>query len=108
VRRGWKAAPDASKHDALLMGAPLTQAQSWLGRRAEDLSAADRDFIAASMEREARTRRRARRVQVLVYGLLVGVIAGLVGWMNEQSLKEYAYMLAQVRPMCSTRPPSAP
>ena len=98
VCRGWKAAPDASKHDALLMGAPLTQAQSWLGRRAEDLSAADRDFIAASMEREARTRRRARRVQLLVYGLLVGVIAGLVGWMNEQSLKEYAYMLAQVRP----------
>ena len=35
---------------------------------------------------------------MLVYGLLVGVIAGLVGWMNEQSLKEYAYMLAQVRP----------
>ena len=33
VRRGWQAAPDASKHDALLMGAPLTQAQSWLGRR---------------------------------------------------------------------------
>jgi formylglycine-generating enzyme required for sulfatase activity len=98
VRRGWQAAPDASKHDALLMGAPLTQAQSWLGRRAEDLSAADRDFIAASMEREARARRRMRRVQMLVYGLLVGVIVGLVGWMNEQRLKEYAYMLAQVRP----------
>jgi formylglycine-generating enzyme required for sulfatase activity len=98
ARRGWQAAPDASKHDALLMGAPLTQAQSWLGRRVEDLSAADRDFIAASMEREARARRRARRVQVLVYGLLVGVIAGLVGWMNEEHLKEYAYMLAQVRP----------
>jgi len=97
VRRGWQAAPDASKHDALLMGAPLTQAQSWLGRRAEDLSAADRDFIAASMEREARTRRRARRVQMLVYGLLVGVV-GLVGWMNEEHLTEYAYMLAQVRP----------
>src|SRR5262249_41464767 len=98
VRRGWQAAPDASKHDALLMGAPLTQAQSWLGRHPEDLSAADRDFIAASMEREANARRRARRVQMLVYGLLVGVIAGLVGWINEERLREYAYMLAQVRP----------
>jgi formylglycine-generating enzyme required for sulfatase activity len=96
VRRGWQAAPDASKHDALLMGAPLTQAQSWLGRRADDLPAADRDFIAASMEREATARRRARRVQVLVYGLLVGGV-GLVGWMNEEYLKEYAYMV-QVRP----------
>src|SRR5262249_61552755 len=58
VRRGWQAAPDVSKHDTLLMGAPLTQAQSWFGRRAEDLLAADRDFIAASMEREARGRGR--------------------------------------------------
>jgi formylglycine-generating enzyme required for sulfatase activity len=102
VRRGWQVAPDASKHDALLMGAPLTQAQSWLGRRAEDLSsAADRDFIAASMEREARTRRRARRIQVLVYGLLVGVV-GLVGLMSGGYLTEqwlwFSYKLAQVRP----------
>jgi formylglycine-generating enzyme required for sulfatase activity len=53
------------------------------------------------MEREARTRRRARRVQMLVYGLLVGVV-GLVGWMNGRYLTEqwrwFSYVLAQVRP----------
>ena len=47
----------ASKHDALLMGAALTQAQSWLAKRAEDLPAADREFIALSIERETRRRR---------------------------------------------------
>jgi Novel STAND NTPase 1/TIR domain len=39
ARRAWQAAPGSSKTDALLMGAALTQAQSWLAKRREDLSA---------------------------------------------------------------------
>jgi hypothetical protein len=33
------------KKDALLMGAVLTQAQSWWAKRPDDLSPADRNFI---------------------------------------------------------------
>ena len=74
ARRAWQATPDDSKHDALLMGAALTQAQSWLAKRAEDMPSVDREFIALSIERERKAQARARRVQALVYVLLVGII----------------------------------
>jgi formylglycine-generating enzyme required for sulfatase activity len=109
-RRAWQATPEQSKQDALLMGAALAQAQSWLAKRAEDLPATDRDFISKSMEREKRARARARRVQALLYGLLVAIIIGLVGVLNEEYLKEQwrwftairPYMLGQVRPYVLT------
>ena len=63
ARRAWQATPDASKNDALLMGAALTQAQSWLAKRAEDLPAADREFIEQSIARERKAQARARRVR---------------------------------------------
>jgi formylglycine-generating enzyme required for sulfatase activity len=106
ARRAWQATAEPSKQDALLMGAALTQAQSWLSKRREDLSAADRDFIDQSSARERRGRTRARRVQALVYVLLVGIILGLIGVINEDYVKEQwhwytvtrPYMEAQVRP----------
>ena len=61
ARRAWQATPDNSKHDALLMGAALTQAQSWFAQRAEDLPTVDREFIALSIERERKAQARARR-----------------------------------------------
>lgn len=110
ARRVWTAAPDTEKSDALLMGAALTQARGWLGNRRQDLSAADQEFIDRSAVREDKARRRARRVQAAVYVLLVGVIAGLVGWINEVPIKEAAnywfdvrpYMMGQVRPFVLT------
>jgi formylglycine-generating enzyme required for sulfatase activity len=106
ARRAWQATPVQSRSEALLMGAALTQAQSWLARRAEDLPAADREFIDKSIEREGRARARVRRARVLVYSLLVAIIIGLVSVLNEEHLKEQwrwftairPYMLAQVRP----------
>jgi formylglycine-generating enzyme required for sulfatase activity len=65
------------------MGAALTQAQSWHLKRAEDLPGTDCSFIEQSIAQERKAQARARRVQMLVYVLLVGVIAGLIGWMNE-------------------------
>ena len=88
ARRAWDATPDAAKYDALLMGAALTQAQSWLSKRAEDLLKSDREFIAQSIAREKKARGRARRAQALVYALLVGMIAVLVGWINQAYIKE--------------------
>ena len=47
--RAWRAAPANAKSGALLMGLKLTQAQSRLAERAEDLATVDRQFIAASV-----------------------------------------------------------
>jgi formylglycine-generating enzyme required for sulfatase activity len=90
-RSRWQAAPDASKQDTLLMGAALGQAQSWLAKRADDLLPPDREFISLSIERENKVQGRARRVRSLVYALLVGMILGLVGWI-EQSLIESQWL----------------
>ena len=106
ARRAWQGTSDRSKDDALLMGVALAQAQSWLGKRSEDLPIVDQDFIDQSIKRDSKARGRARRIRALVYVLLVGIIAGLVGWINQSYLKErwnwYAiarpYMVAQVRP----------
>jgi formylglycine-generating enzyme required for sulfatase activity len=69
------------------------------------------DDVYRRAERERRSqRRRARRVQALIYVLLVGVIGGLVGWINQSYIKERInwfmtmrpYMLANVRPYVLT------
>jgi formylglycine-generating enzyme required for sulfatase activity len=106
VCRAWRDTPDSTKSDALLMGASLTEAQRWRATRGEDLSIVDRAFIDQSTRRESEARARARHLQALVYVLLVGIIAGLVGWINQSGLKEQwnwymtvrPYMLAQVGP----------
>jgi hypothetical protein len=94
----WAATPDASKHDALLMGVALAQAQSWLAKRAEDLPAPEREFITQSIAREKKAQTRARRVRSLVYVLLVGVIAVLVERTNQ------SYIAAQWRWWWTGRP----
>jgi formylglycine-generating enzyme required for sulfatase activity len=97
-RSRWQATPDASKQDALLMGAALTQAQSWFAKRAEDLPGADREFIALGIARERKAQVRARRVRTLVYMLLVGMIAILIGWINQSYIKNQWRWYATVRP----------
>ena len=67
ARRAWQATLDSSKNDALLMGLALTQAQSWLVNRAEDIPTVDRQFIELSRKVAKRRRRRAR--------VLAGVLA---------------------------------
>jgi formylglycine-generating enzyme required for sulfatase activity len=98
ARRTWQATPDASKHDALLMGAALTQAQSQYAKRAEDLPKVDREFIALSIERERKAQTRARQVQVLIYVLLVGVIGSLVGIIEKEAIKEQFNRFTVMRP----------
>jgi formylglycine-generating enzyme required for sulfatase activity len=98
ARRAWQKTGTDSKTDALLMGAALTSAQSWLAKRREDLSVADRDFITQSILRQNKARARARRVRTLVYVLLVSVIAGLVGWINQAYIKEEWYWYFVMRP----------
>jgi formylglycine-generating enzyme required for sulfatase activity len=98
ARRAWQATPDNSKSDALLTGVALTQAKSWLAKRREDMPGIDRDFIEQSARRESRARARVQRIQALAYVLLVGIIAGLVGWINESYLKEQTNWYWTMRP----------
>src|SRR5262249_52677934 len=84
----------------------LTQALGFFAERPQDLPNADRAFIARSIERDRRARRRVRLFQASVYILLVGTIVGLFSWMNEVWLRDQwrwftvirPYMMAQVRP----------
>jgi formylglycine-generating enzyme required for sulfatase activity len=98
ARRAWQATHDKSKHDALLMGAALTQAQSWFAQRAEDLPRVDREFIALSIERERKRQARARRVQALIYVLLVGIIGSLVGIIEKEPIGEQIQWFTVMRP----------
>jgi formylglycine-generating enzyme required for sulfatase activity len=98
VRRAWQATPDNLKIDALLMGAALTQAQSWCGKRSEDISAVDREFVDQSTKSESKARVRARRVQALAYVSLVGIILGISGVINEEFVKEQWNWYRTMRP----------
>jgi len=74
------------------------------------LSETELDYLAACQKADVAARSRARRVQGLIYVLLVGIITGLVGWINQSYLKERInwfttmrpYMLASVRPYVLT------
>ena len=95
ARRTWQATLDSTKSEALLMGAGLTHAQSWLKKRREDLPVVDRDFIYLSAKRESKARARVRCMLALP---LIGIIAGLVGWINQAYLKERWIFYTTVRP----------
>jgi formylglycine-generating enzyme required for sulfatase activity len=82
------------------MGAALTQAQSWLAKRPEDLPRPDRKFIALSMARE-KAEARARRLRALVYVLLIFVISGLVAWINQSYLEEQVKYVWIERPFAA-------
>jgi WD40 repeat protein len=64
---------------ALLRGAPLTQAETWMTERAGSLSAAENAFIQASLDlqEKERTRREIRRRRTIV-GLATGLVVALV------------------------------
>ena len=77
---------------------------------AANLEATDRDYLAECRKAEAVAKGRKRLVQALIYLLMVGIIAGLVGWINQAYVIEQVnwlktmrpYMLANVRPYVLT------
>jgi formylglycine-generating enzyme required for sulfatase activity len=62
------------------------------------LSTLDVDYLATCRKVEFAALNRARRVRASVYLLLIGIIAGLLGWINQEYLKEQVKWYAVVRP----------
>jgi formylglycine-generating enzyme required for sulfatase activity len=109
ARRAWVATPVEAKNDALLMGIALVKAQSWLDKRAEDLSKIDREFIEQSLKREEldrqqrlRLRRQKQRMQILVGVLVIAAIAAVL-WLNRTSLEARVAMLTGPKPLTAER-----
>jgi hypothetical protein len=92
ARRAWQATPDSSKSDALLRGAPLAQAQDWLGKHSDDIPKADQNFIDASIKRASEETGRARKTRTIIRamgGVLATVLLVVGGqryfdWRNGQ------------------------
>ena len=55
---------------------------------AANLEPTDREYLAACRRAEAVAKGRKRRVQAVIYVLLVGIIGGLVGWINQSYIKD--------------------
>ena len=76
---------------------------------AANLEPTDRHYLAACRKAEAVARARTRRVRALIYVLLVGIITGLVGWINQAYVKEEwnwymtmrPYRVSERRPLCA-------
>jgi formylglycine-generating enzyme required for sulfatase activity len=85
ARRAWKDTPEGAKNEALLMGLPLANAQTWLAKRAGDINEIDSKFIVLSRRG---AQRRQRRVQVLVGALLALLTLGSAGWWKQNLLRE--------------------
>ncbi len=101
----WEGAAEAQKNDALLTGLKLTRARLWLSERPRQLSNAERDFITASVARQAaeQTRRERLRRYVLTGSIaaaaILAVVAATAIWQrgvatNALALAQLNYQLA--------------
>jgi formylglycine-generating enzyme required for sulfatase activity len=109
--RRWLA---ANRPGGLLLHSPaLEVAEHWIVSRprgAPEPTEEIHAFVIESRQGARSSQRRRRLVQALIYVLLVGIIGGLVGWINQAYVKEQInwfmtmrpYMLANVRPYVLT------
>lgn len=65
---------------------------------AASLEPGDYEYLAACRSAESSARRRRRSIQALIYTLLVGIIVGLVGWMNQAYIRERFNWFVTMRP----------
>jgi len=83
---------EGGRAGGLLLRPPvLDQAEAWMAFRpsyAPPETAETRTFIAASRQAEIAARRRSRVLNAALYTMLVGIILGLVGWMNQLYIAE--------------------
>jgi formylglycine-generating enzyme required for sulfatase activity len=93
---------EGGRASGLLLRTPvLDQAEAWMAFRPSGAPSPTVDteaFIAASRKAEVAARRRSRILNAALYTMLVSIILGLVGWMNE------SYIAAQSRYVIVTWP----
>src|SRR5262249_11526599 len=87
--RAWKATDVKSRNEALLMGLALTQAETWIAKRPDDIPAADRQFIMLSSRA---SQQKKLRVQARLWGVAIGeaiaIFLGFLIWVNQSFVKE--------------------
>ncbi len=97
--RGWVA---AGRPNGLLLRSPALEiAEYWIASRprtAPEPTAEIEAFVAASREGARSSQRLRRMAEASIFTLLVGIILGLVGWINQSYLKEQIQWYAAVRP----------
>jgi formylglycine-generating enzyme required for sulfatase activity len=65
---------------------------------AANLEPTDRAYLAACRKAQEQAKRRKQLLQAAIYVLLVGVIVGLIGWINQAYLKEQINWYTTMRP----------
>lgn len=89
AERRWSA---AGQPGGLLLHSPtLEVAEYWISSRprgAPELTAEIRTFIGASRQAADSIRRRQKRSRIFIYSLLVSIIIGLVGWINQSYIAD--------------------
>jgi formylglycine-generating enzyme required for sulfatase activity len=97
--RRWLA---AGRHGGLLLRSPtLEVAEYWIvsrPRNAPEPTEEIRTFVAQSREGTRSAQQRRRLVQAFIYTLLVGIIGGLFGWINQSYIKGQWTWYATERP----------
>jgi formylglycine-generating enzyme required for sulfatase activity len=93
---------EAGRPGGMLLRPPvLDQAEAWLAFRpggAPAPTAETEAFIAASRKAEVAARRRSRVLNAALYTMLVGIILGLVGWINQAYIADQWRWYGTVRP----------
>jgi formylglycine-generating enzyme required for sulfatase activity len=97
--RRWSA---AGRPGGLLLRSPaLDVAEHWITSRPRGAPAPTEEtqaFVAESRQGARSAQRLRRLVQIVIYTLLLGIIAGLVGWINQAYLKEQINWYWTMRP----------
>jgi hypothetical protein len=93
---------EGGRSGGLLLRPPiLEQAEAWITFQpagAPPPTAETDAFIAASRKTEVASKRRSRILNAALYTMLVGIIFGLVGWINQATIKEQWTWYTAVRP----------
>jgi formylglycine-generating enzyme required for sulfatase activity len=97
--RRWS---EGNRVGGLLLRPPvLDQAEAWIAFRpsgAPPPTGETKAFIAASRKAEMAARRRSRILNVALYTMLIGIIFGLVGWINQSFIVDQWTWYMSVRP----------
>jgi formylglycine-generating enzyme required for sulfatase activity len=97
--RRWSA---AGRSGGLLLRSPaLEVAEHWImsrPRRGPQPTNEIQAFVAESRQGARAAQRRRRLLEALIYTLLIGIIAGLVGWINQAYVKERWNWYTTMRP----------